>query len=212
MNNWFYVICLLTAYGSAAFQDNTLERLTKAVPYYYQYDNQHEGPRACNITSVAMVLDHFNVLKDIKPNLRTPDYLYQRFGIKQQPEQLADIFNTVAKENNVQVRDTLYTSGTIDQLRNHVMKGLPAIVHGWFTEAGHILVVTGFDGKHYTVNDPAGRWNLKKFGEGKYDTSQSGQQILYPATEFEFAINDNGTGDDLWLHLFSKVSADITTK
>lgn len=178
--------------------------LTLAMPYYDQYDNAEEGWRACNITSVAMVLDFYQISPAQNQFARTPDYLHARFGIQQQPKALAKVFNTVAQETNSDVRDHFFEQGTIEQLQTHLQSGHPAIVHGWFTRSGHIMVVTGYDGKYYTVNDPAGRWNLKKYAAGQYDKTVSGHGIKYPAEAFEYAINDNGTGDDLWLHLFSK--------
>lgn len=172
------------------------------VPYYRQYDNLERGGSACNITSVAMMVDYFGIALGSADKTRMPDKIYDRFGIKYNPEELAAIFNIIAREANANVRDVFYERGTIAQLRNELANGNPVIVHGWFTKPGHIMVVTGFDGENYTVNDPAGRWNLKKWGANSYDTSVSGQSIKYPAAEFEYAINDNGTGDDLWLHVF----------
>lgn len=184
---------------------STTSQTTQAVPYYFQYDNAKEGHRACNITSIAMVMDFFQIPKSDPSITRTPDYLYQRFGIKQQPQELANIFNTVAKEQQVAVEDQLFLNGTFEQLQEHVKNGFPAVVHGWFTASGHIVVVTGYDGEYYEVNDPAGRWNLKKYAAGQYDNSISGEGVRYPAKAFEYAINDNGTGDDLWLHLFTPI-------
>ena len=173
-----------------------------AVPYYRQYDNAKRGGSACNITSVAMMVDYFGIALASPDKSRTPDKIYDRFGIKYNPEELAAIFNIIAREANANVRDNFYERGTITQLREEVANGHPVIVHGWFTKPGHIMVVTGFDGENYTVNDPAGRWNLQKWGANSYDISVSGEGIEYPAAAFEHAINDNGTGDDLWLHVF----------
>lgn len=173
-----------------------------AVPYYRQYDNAERGGSACNITSVAMMVDYFGIMLESPDKSRTPDKIHDRFGIKYNPEELAAIFNIIAREANATVRDEFYERGTITQLRKEVANGHPVIVHGWFTKPGHIMVVTGFDGENYIVNDPAGRWNLQKWGANSYDTSVSGEGIKYPATAFEYAINDNGTGDDLWLHVF----------
>jgi len=176
--------------------------LAADVPYYSQYKNEEEGHRACNITSVAMILDHFNISVEGSNALRTPDKLYERFGIKQNPEELWAIFNIIARESQSKIRGRFLEQGTITQLRQQVQEGNPVIIHGWFTKSGHILVVTGFDGENYIVNDPGGRWNLKKFSDGNYDKTVSGHGIKYPAKEFEYAINDNGKGNDLWLHIF----------
>ncbi len=175
------------------------------VPYYRQYDNAERGGSACNITSVAMMVDYFGIALEPENKSRMPDKIYDRFGIKYNPEELAAIFNIIAREANASVRDNFYERGTIAQLREELENGNPVIVHGWFTKPGHIMVVTDFDGENYIVNDPAGRWNLKKWGDNSYDISVSGQSIKYPAKEFEYAINDNGTGDDLWLHVFEPI-------
>ena len=37
--------------------------------------------------------------------------------------------------------------------------GYVAIVHGYFTNYGHVLVVRGYKDGRYYVNDPAGRWS-----------------------------------------------------
>jgi ABC-type bacteriocin/lantibiotic exporter with double-glycine peptidase domain len=175
-----------------------------AVPYYDQKENQQEGHRACNITSLAMVLDYYGVTDPQTTGLRTPDLIYDQFGIVQQPQALQQVFNSIAEQHGAKVRNVLYTQGTIAQLRERAAAGKPSIVHGWFTEAGHIVVVTGFDGSHYTVHDPYGKWDGSKHqpSQQSYDPSRSGKAIRYPAAQFEHAINDNGTGDDLWLHTF----------
>ncbi|MEO2279133.1 C39 family peptidase [Pseudoalteromonas pernae] len=180
----------------------TPNALSNDVVYYNQYENIEQGWRACGITSIAMMLDHFSVPVPKDPESRTPDYVFSRFGIRQQPEELAAIFNVLARQAGVSVRDHFYENGSITQLREHLKSGHPAMVHGWFTESGHILIVTNFDGAYYTVNDPAGKWNLGKHSQGRYSQTESGQKIKYPASEFEHAINDNGRGNDLWLHIF----------
>ncbi|MEE2000322.1 C39 family peptidase [Alkalimonas sp. MEB108] len=168
------------------------------VPYYHQLDNHYQPAASCSVTSLAMVTDFFGITTPSDTN-RVPDQLYQRFGLLQTVPELTAAFNTLAEEANIAARSTGLTNGTFSQLQQHVAQGLPAIVHGWFTASGHILVVTGYDGDYYTVNDPYGQWDLSK--PGSYDTSVSGFHLRYPKAEFEHAINDNSTGDDLWLHL-----------
>ncbi len=178
------------------------------VPFYDQKQNKEQGWRACNITSVAMVLDYFAITPKDKFVTRMPDYLFNKFGIKQEPFELQTMFNRVAKDAGSPIRDVFYEHGTIAQLRELARKGVPTIVHGWFTDSGHILVVTGFDGESYIVNDPYGKWLGGKSEKSSvaYDTSVSGQSLAYEAKAFEFAINDNGKGNDLWLHTFKNSS------
>jgi len=54
------------------------------VPYYSQRDNQQKPDSTCNITSLAMVSDYFGLTDPEQLGKRTPDYLYQRFGLLQQ--------------------------------------------------------------------------------------------------------------------------------
>lgn len=170
------------------------------LPYWKQTENRHEPERTCSLTSLAMVTDYLG-LTDPAKNGRTPDFLFEQLnGVRQTVPALQDGFNTLAKKNGSDLRAYSKTDGTIEELREALAAGNPVIVHGWFTPSGHIVVVTGFNGRSYTVHDPNGRWDLKKWGG--YDTSVSGEDMRYPRDAFELAINDNGTGDDLWLHIF----------
>ncbi|WP_269530785.1 C39 family peptidase [Chitinimonas sp. BJYL2] len=170
------------------------------VPYWSQLDNQYEPLATCSITSMAMITDFFNLTDPEQLNRRTPDYLYERFGKRGDVASLAAVFNTIAQEKGSPLRDKGYVNGTITQLQQLAAAGKPTIIHGWFTASGHILVVTGYDGQNYTVNDPYGQWNGKKFGG--YDTSVSGKGLKYSKRNFERVITDNGRGTDLWLHVF----------
>lgn len=173
------------------------------VPYYAQLDNRFEPHATCSLTSMAMVLDYLNI--PVPGQGRTADRLYQRFGKLQFVPAFAGAFNALAQAAGSPWRDNATENGTLAELRQRARQGLPSIVHGWFTEAGHILLVIGYDGEFYKVHDPYGAWNLEK--RGRYDTGKSGAAIRYPKAAFEQAINDNGTGDDLWLHRFEQPAA-----
>lgn len=171
------------------------------IPYWSQLDNKNEPLRTCSITSLAMITDYFGITSPQKLGIRTPDYLHQYFGgVLQTVPALKSGFNQLAEEMGSPIRNHGRENGTIDELRSLASKGIPTIIHGWFTPSGHIIVVTGFDGDYYTANDPFGRWDLEKWGS--YDSEVSGEGVRYPREAFEHAINDNGTGDDLWLHIF----------
>lgn len=134
-------------------------------------------------------------------NGRSPDYLYEELGgVLQTVPSLAWGYDTMAIRAGSNKRADSKTNGTITELRQALADGKVAIVHGWFTNPGHIMVVKGFDGTHYTVNDPFGRWNEQKWGS--YNTSVYGEGQRYSKAAFEYAINDNGAGNDLWLHIF----------
>ncbi|MDN3920319.1 C39 family peptidase [Roseateles violae] len=171
------------------------------VPYWNQNSNAVNPSGTCSTTSVAMLTDFYGITtpSTIGGYARTPDYLINRFGVGQTVPALAAIFNTMAAERGSAVRDSGTTTGTIEELRARASQGKPTIVHGWFTSSGHIMVVTGFDGANYIVNDPYGKWGLVT---GSYDTSISGKGQKYPKADFDRVITDNGLGNDLWLHRF----------
>ena len=170
-----------------------------AVPFFSQLDNQHRPHASCSLTSLAMITSYFGITD---PNAETTvsDQLYQRFGLLQTVPALQQGFNALAAEAGNPMRAHSLEHGTLTQLQAELAAGRPVIVHGWFTPSGHIVVVTGFEDGDYIVHDPYGRWDLQK--RGSYDSSVSGENIRYPQAAFEYAINDNGTGDDLWLHMF----------
>ena len=172
---------------------------TPVVPYWSQLSNAVDPYGTCSDTAMAMVTDFYALTNAATLGMRTPDYLYNRFGKRQTVATLAEIFNTLAAEKGSVLRDAGTTTGTFDQLRQRASQGKPTIVHGWFTNSGHIMVVTGYDGVDYTVNDPYGKWLLTT---GSYDTTVSGKGQKYPKAAFERVINDNGMGNDLWLHIF----------
>ena len=198
----FATVHLFSPFVSAAPQENGLA--TSGFPYWKQTENHFEPERTCSLTSLAMITDYYG-LTDPGANGRSPDYLFRKFGgVLQTVPALEKGFNQFAKDQGSPLRVASKQDGTIEELRRALAEGKPVIIHGWFTPSGHIVVVTGFDGEHYIVNDPNGRWDGEKWGS--YDTSVSGQQMRYTRKAFEYAINDNGTGDDLWLHIFPRAN------
>ena len=65
------------------------------------------------------------------------------------------------------------------------------------------MVVLGYDGGGYWVNDPAGRWSETFMGGYPYGwDSQVGDAIYYPKAAFEQAVGTlNGWNPaPLWIH------------
>jgi len=187
--------------GDFYLQLKGLATQPNTYPYYNQNENQKEGWRACNITSIAMALDFYKITDPAKLGMRTPDYLYNLYGISGAPGTMANIFNAEAVKAGSPIRDKWTDRGTIQQLRTLVSAGKPVVIHGWFTGPGHIMEVIGWDGANYIVNDPYGVWDGVKFSKN-YDTTKSGKGIKYPAATFEAVITDDGTGADLLMHVF----------
>jgi hypothetical protein len=118
------------------------------VPYFYQYDNANEPGGTCGVTSAAMLVSYWN------PGSVTPDGLYREYGKAQgqSPSGLAQLY----------AWEGLYadygTNGTRADIRAHLDAGRPVVVHGYWTSAGHIVVIVGYTDTDWIVNDPAGDW------------------------------------------------------
>jgi len=130
-------------------QPGTPKAITLNVPYFYQYNNQYEPGRTCNVTSLAMVLSYYG--KKV-----TPDEIYQSVGgpVFTGP----DVVN-IAK--GYKFNATYSEKGSADIIKKYLNRGIPVILQGWFTQSGHFMVIIGYNDKEksWVVNDPAGQWD-----------------------------------------------------
>ena len=152
-----------TTEGSAeSGTESGTETTTRSVPYYSQYDNAYEPSATCGITSAAMLLGSLG-------DGDRPDTFYVRYGKAQgqSPEGLAQLYAWEGYSS------TSGRNATRAQLKDMLDDGLPVVVHGFWTGAGHITVLVDYDSTGWIVNDPAGDW---------YDGYgyTSGKQVHYP--------------------------------
>jgi hypothetical protein len=128
------------------------------VPYFYQYDNRYEPGSTCGITSTAMALNWW------LPSHTTPDELYEDYGKAQaqSPSGIAAIYRAEGLSSSYS------TTGTRADIVAHLDAGRPVVVHGYWTSAGHIAVIVGYDDADWIVNDPAGDWYVC-YGCGEAD-------------------------------------------
>ena len=169
------------------------------VPYFYQFNNTQSPSSTCANTSVAMVLSYYGWSD-------TPDVLTNYYGVStaQSPSGLASVFNSEAEYFNMSQRLISITDGTIIELKNELDTGRPVIVHGYFTNAGHVMVVLGYDEHGYWVNDPAGTWDQQFRGGYPYGWEPTaGNAVYYNKFNFELAISSIHGNDyaPLWMHL-----------
>ncbi len=131
------------------------------VPYFYQMENAYEPTSTCGLTSGAMLVDYWNA------GSVTPDGLYLDYGKSQgqSPSGLAALYEA----EGLNARYSL--TATRAELRTQLDEGRPVIVHGYFTSAGHIVVLVGYDSEGWYANDSAGDWAegyFNGYGEGAY--------------------------------------------
>jgi len=167
-----------------------------AVPYFYQFANALSPGATCQNTSLAMVLGYLGWRG-------TPDDITRAYGRHQaqHPSGLAAVFNDYARSAGLGRRLQATTSGSLAGLRAELDRGEPVIIHGYFTSAGHVLVVLGYDEGGYYVNDPAGTWS-QSF-KGRYSNGWeplAGRALYYSKVAFERAVAtlDGVSYEPLW--------------
>jgi hypothetical protein len=167
------------------------------LPYFYQYANVTNPGGSCQNTSMAMVLRHYGA-----PNSETPDEISHYYGTSQAQTVAGfqQVFNSEAAYLGLTVRDAGTTSATIADVRAELGKGNPVVVHGYFTDYGHVIVLLGYKNGQYTVHDPAGSWS-QQYGVGGYagDGPTAGRFAVYSAAAVEAAIAPDNL---VWMHRF----------
>jgi uncharacterized protein YvpB len=162
------------------------------VPYFYQYSNTLEPARTCNITSVAMVAKYLGL------NV-TPDQVYRKVG--------GPVFtgpDMVWVAERLGLKGTHSQTANIERIKSQIDAGRPVIVQGWFTESGHILVITGYDSKGWIVNDPAGLWSsCFKCGYALRNAS-NGHSARYSYAAMARAATDPGNPNSYWITVLNR--------
>lgn len=155
------------------------------MPYFHQYSNRINPGGSCQNTCIAMVLKHYGAA-DI-----TPDKISAKWGtfIAQTTTGLESIFNEEAALRGLRVRDRSTEDGTLAELHASLDAGRPVIVHGGFSEVGHLLVLVGYDERYYYVLDPASKWSERVNGGFTHtDDAEIGRYTRYGRAAVENAI------------------------
>jgi uncharacterized protein YvpB len=137
------------------------------------------------------------VLQFFKTNV-TPDTLYrwlQYRGLSRHSGyDLAYCFN----QHISGVVDTFSMTSSVEKVKQDIDRGMPSIIHGYFTSFGHIIVVTGYDKDGLIVNDPNGEW----FSSG-YRKDLSGKSLHY---SYDLINRVAAYDGNLWHHTFTYAS------
>lgn len=145
---------------------------TLNVPYFSQRDNSINPSGACNVTSVAMCLYYFGI-RGNNPNIQIEDQLYQRCEDRGFDRHSPDGLRQLVESYGC--KDDLTLNGSLADIRKAIDQGKPCIVHGYFTNFGHIIVIKGYDDKGFVVNDP---WGELDGAMGRYG-SKVGKDLHY---------------------------------
>lgn len=164
------------------------------VPYFSQRDNAHRPWAACNVTAIAMVLYYYG-LRPQQPGKQLEDELYEwcirRYGANAQTD------NTVLVRLNQAYgfEASFGTNRTWGQIRSQLVQGRPVVVGGYFTHAGHIVTLVGYNSEGYIVNDPFGN-ALNGYRDS------NGRKVFYPNSYMNQMCAPEGDGN-IWAHFIS---------
>ncbi|MDY6807029.1 MAG: C39 family peptidase [Cyanobacteriota bacterium] len=186
------------------------------VPYHSQLNNKIKPSGACNVTSVAMILKYYGIDSrtpaDIANDVQLEDVLMQKTlewdsyygyygGIKtrHKPEFLIRLLREWGdKYGGGNLQNSYFKEfASEEDIKQHLAKGNPVIIHGWFTSSGHIIVVKGYDDNKgvWICNDPNGKWLGYK---GEYaDTSVTGGSVRYSYANVRDVCH---IGGGIWCH------------
>lgn len=171
------------------------------VPYKAQTDNAFDPLSTCNVTSVAMCLEYFGARRRVE-YLRFnqfEDELYRccqdRGWNRQNPEHMAALIRFY------RCADIFTYRARVEQVKDWIDAGNPAITHGWFTSSGHIIVIVGYDDTGFFVHDPYGEWFKTGYrtdlsGENLHYSNELIAQTCYP--DSQFWVHFVGGGDSLY--------------
>lgn len=169
------------------------------VPYFNQLNNEIDPWRCCGATSAAMCLKYFGV-PDLGPMPQYEDDIKKRFdrlgishtmpgGIRRLIEGLGLI-------------DNLTMEGGLSDITRALDSGEICILHGYWTRAGHILVIRGYNDKgDFFVNDPAGDWFYEGYDyNSQYTEDNKGKNKLYSRRLISTAGNAWSLGEALYCY------------
>jgi|694.fasta_scaffold76303_3 GH24 family phage-related lysozyme (muramidase) len=169
------------------------------VPYLSQLDNRENPFGSCNVTCVAMCLTYLGMPP--KPGTQLEDELYRKMEqlgwSRHDPNDLKTLIDSFPG-----YKDIFRPNGSFKDIQTSIDAGNPVIIHGYFTQSGHIIVVCGYDDKGFIVNDPYGEY----FSSG-YDNDRSGEKLHYSYNLIGRTCSPESQSNprNIWYHTVFKV-------
>lgn len=173
-----------------------MKELRLKVEYKTQNDNWYNPSGSCNVTSLAMALHNLGISRN--PRYREAqfeDELYQyALDFKYSRHSPVDL-SAIARDYGADAQ--FIFDGSIEQMKSWMIENqLPTIIHGFFTDFGHIVTVVGFDENGLLIHDPYGEW----FSTG-YRTDLSGAYLHYSNALIKKTCWPDG---NLWVHFIKR--------
>jgi len=196
-NTWYIYrphVQLLNDKGQLILPDT----LQLKVPYLSQLDNTKNPYGSCNVTSIAMTLMYLGI-KQHHPGKQFEDELQEwmeAHGLdRHSPSDLAKVVEAYGGKDKFRVKTT------IDEVKNWLAQGNPAVTHGYFTDSGHVICLIGYNQKGFIVHDPYGEWFPNGYERNDRKNDQKGNALIYSYKMIERTCM---TGGEFWVHFISK--------
>lgn len=93
------------------------------------------------------------------------------------------------------------TKTTIEEVKAWLSTGNPCVVHGYFTDSGHIIALTGFDEYGFYVHDPYGEWSSDGYDRNDEKNFTKGKLLHY---SYEMMRETSITDEEFWVHFLRK--------
>ncbi len=169
-----------------------------AVPYLSQLDNVQNPFGSCNVTSIAMCLTYLgakqnNPQKQFEDELQ--DWLEAHSLDRHEPAALAKAVEAYGCQDN------FTTNATLDQVKQWLAQGNPAVTHGYFTQSGHIVCLIGYNDKGLIVHDPYGEWQEGGYARNDDGNQQRGKGLTYSYGMIQRTCMTDG---QFWVHFISR--------
>jgi uncharacterized protein YvpB len=175
------------------------------VPYRSQANNALNPNGACNVTAIAMALLYFNVTPryaDMFPQFEDELYDYtERLGLNRH-----DALDLVKVVEAYGCSDRFSSTYKLADIKAALENGQPAILHGYFTSFGHIIVAVGYDDDGLIVHDPYGEWHSWGYALNQPEGQTENQHTKGKYQHYSYRLIENACMPDgnLWAHLISR--------
>lgn len=169
------------------------------VPYKSQRDNINNPDGSCNVTSIAMCLEYLGVPRRGSME-QFEDELYQYaldHGLsRHSPHDLAKIVQAY------NAKDAFDSRASMDDVKQWLAAGNPAVTHGYFTSFGHIVALVGYDETGFLVHDPYGEYYPTGYDRNAAGTGDTKGKFLH----YSYGLIERTccTDNQFWVHFISK--------
>lgn len=160
------------------------------VPYFRQMDLP-DGERQCFTSSMAMIAANLGVIQTQE----------QYFRVREKYGDTTLVMAHIYALEELGLRPQFVTDATPEEIEAELDMGrilaVGFLVHGDVSTGrppegvGHWAVVLGYSGKGFWMNDPRGRFDMKKGGLADPD---GGEMVFYSREEFLFRWSPEGPG------------------